>query len=131
MLKKYETHTTKSLNLSGTIKSGVKSGDSENELMMIEPLIKHPEIEGLYRAIDLKTKWKGWVEYEPEQKPPISKVEPSVIKDDPVDTYHQMLDEYKRKKQLVDLGIFEESKLGLSALRDKIKANFKEEYLLR
>lgn len=51
------------------IKSGFKSGDTDAELSIIEPLVEHPEIPGMYRAIDTTSGWKGWVEYSPVIEP--------------------------------------------------------------
>ena len=47
----------------GTIPSGFKSPDSDSEMMIVEPIKRHPEIRGMVRAIDKKTKWLGWVPY--------------------------------------------------------------------
>jgi hypothetical protein len=47
-----------------SIPSGVESGDSKNELLIVEPFVRHPQIPGLYRAVDPETGWRGWVEYQ-------------------------------------------------------------------
>ena len=120
-LKKYEEHTTKTGNLTGTIKSGVKSGNSDVEMMIVEPLIKHPEIEGIYRAVDPDTGWKGWVEY----KPPVEEVEVAP-KEEKINQLNDLRREFRQKKELVDEGNFSATELGLPALRNEIKTLYLE-----
>lgn len=102
-LKEY-TQTTKSNKLTGSVPSGFKSGDSSNELMIVEPLIKHPEISGLYRAVDPETGWKGWVEYSPPTatQPQIPQPTEQEIKRN---VFQDKLEELQKKKRYVDLGI--------------------------
>lgn len=103
--------------LKGSIPSGFKSGDSANELMVVEPLIKHPEVDGLYRAVDPQTGWKGWVEY----TPPAPVVMPPVItpEQEKHNQYSEKLEQLKMKSGLVSLGVIQDSDLML--LRQEVK----------
>ena len=107
--------------LKGTIPSGFKSDDSKvsTELIIAEPLIKHPEINGLYRAFDPKTGWKTWVEYvepavEPEPVP-----EPTPLGDD--DKYQIKLELLRRKIELIEKGVVTEQEANIGTLKSEIK----------
>ena len=113
MLKKYTT-TDKTAKLVGTIPSGFKSGDSDAEMLIVEPLVEHPEIKGLYRAVDSETNWMGWVEYTLPPKEPA----PAAIVTDR-DTYEEKLGELSNKKILVDLGVIPDSDLEI--LRQEVR----------
>lgn len=104
MLKNYNTHTTKGMKLIGTIKSGVKSGDSNAEMMIVEPLIQHPEIKGLYRAVDPDTGWKGWVEYTPPAPTPTPTAPPTPA-DQAREDYESKLRNLMTMKEELDLGV--------------------------
>jgi len=121
MLKKYETHTTKTLKLKGTIPSGVKSGDTDKELMVVEPLIEHPEIKGLYRAVDPDTGWKGWVEYTPEE----TSTTPTPL-ENKQRQLSDLMDQIKQKQELVDLGILTATEANLSSLKTQAKTLYNE-----
>lgn len=125
MLKKYDKHINKKMEGEGTIPSGVQSGDTDNELLVMTPLKEHPEIKGLYRAIDPVTKWRGWVEYEPPKPEP--KPEPKI---DPKEAkkheFNLLTTEYRQKKGLVDLGLFTDEELGLGAMKVQIKSLYDE-----
>ena len=92
--------------LKGTIPSGFKSDNSKGnvELIIAEPLIKHPEIDGLYRAFDPETGWKTWVEYTPPVvvPEPIPEPTPEEVK---MGLFQDKLRELQNKKRFVDLGI--------------------------
>lgn len=102
----------------GTINSGVKSGDSENELMILEPLQKHPEIEGLYRAMDNETGWMGWTKY----SPPVVPVEPAP---EPVPTdqekFNNALGKFRTLKEMVDAGVLTATEAKLDEKRTALK----------
>lgn len=117
-LKDYDKQTAKKT-LKGTIPSGIKSGDSEAEMMVVEPLIKHPEIAGLYRAVDPDTGWKGWVEYAPPTPP--SSIPPELTPEQiKRGEYQDKLSELRKKKQLVDLGVIQDS--SIDTLRAEVLA---------
>lgn len=108
-----------------TVPSGVKSPNSEREMLVVLPLVEHPQIKGLFKAIDPGTKsekpWIGWVEYTPEtsQKPEPTKAEKE--KKSKQMTYEIKLASLIEKKQLVDLGVITEIEAGLDILRGEIK----------
>lgn len=95
--------------LKGAIPSGFKSGDSLNELMVVEPLMKHPEIAGLYRAIDPETGWKGWVEYTPPSPPVVTPPDPAPPTPEQVkrEELGDKMRELKKRKSYVDLGLID------------------------
>lgn len=117
VLKDYSKHTTKSFVFSGSIPSGVKSGDSSNELMIVEPLKQHPEIHGLYRAIDPITGWMGWVEYEPEKvvKPPIARTQEEIKKQE----YVEMFRELQKKKEQLEFELI--TKTQYDSFKEQVK----------
>jgi len=116
ILKKYNT-TTKNKKLEGKLASGWESGDSKAEMMVVEPLMEHPEIPGLYRAVDPITGWKGWVEYTPPViVPPVIEPTPEEIKEK---NYETKLHELRKKVDFVKLGILQDSELV--DLRDEVK----------
>lgn len=123
ILKKYNS-TQKKKTLEGTIPSGWESGDSKAEMLIIEPLIQHPEIPGLYRAVDPTTGWKGWVEYTPPVvQPPIEIPNPIVQK---IADYRKKLSLLKEKKQLVDLGVLTKEEAGIDILVGEIKVLYEQ-----
>lgn len=125
-LKEYESHTDKSVKGGGTISSGVKSGDSENELKVIEPLIQHSEIEGLYRAIDPITGWKGWVEYTPPAPEPDPEPEPI---ESAKTIWRRKVKEYENKQYYVNLGLFTEQEMDLANLKADIISTYDKSYI--
>lgn len=112
----------KSNKLKGTIGSGFKSGDTDNELMIAEPLQEHPEIKGLYRAFDPETGWRGWIDFTPPPQP-APQPEPK-----PEDEYIRKINEYRFKKGLVDLELFTEAELNLPTLKAEIKALYNPDW---
>lgn len=104
--------------LKGTIKSGFQSGDSEAELVIAEPLIKHPEL-NLYRAVDPDTGWKGWVEYTPPVvpvKPPKELTEQELKQQ----MYGDKRSELRQAKIDLDLGIITQTEYDV--LLDEVKS---------
>jgi len=110
---------TKTSRLQGTIPSGFKSDDSKGnvELIIAEPLIKHPEIDGLYRAFDPETGWKTWVEYTPPVVAPPAP-DPDLVKKRDFEVLTNKIAEAKR---LIDLGVLTEVEANLSNLQAQAK----------
>lgn len=73
-LKNYQDQQDmKPISIEKYIKSGVKSPNSDREMLIVSPLERHPQIQTLYKAIDPGVKatkkgekdepiWIGWVE---------------------------------------------------------------------
>ena len=127
-LQKYETNhknITTDLKSKGTIASGVKSGDKdkagvENELMVVTPLIQHPELGELYRAVDPVTGWKGWVKYTPIAVEPTPKIPPTP-EEIKRKEYTDLLSILSEKVHLVTQGVYDETENGLAATRAEVK----------
>jgi len=111
---------TKTAKLKGTIPSGFKSDDSSGnvELIIAEPLIKHPEINGLYRAFDPETGWKTWVEYIPPVIVPEPTPEPTPEQIKRT-AYEVKYSELQKKKEFVELGLLVDS--DINSLRNEVK----------
>lgn len=106
------------------IASGVKSGDSEAELQIIQPIQKHPEISGLVRAVDPNTGWMGWVPYEEQKETPVetqSDTEEKVYRD----AYAVLV----AKLRLVKDGVFTDEEVNLEAARQAVRDSFKPRFV--
>lgn len=121
ILKKYDS-TEKKSKLEGTIPSGWESGDTKNEMMIVEPLIAHPEIAGLYRAIDPETGWRGWVEYTPPLPDPTQT--PGEISKER--EFEILENKIAKAKRLVDLGILTSEEADLATLQAQAKTLWQE-----
>ena len=64
MLKKYQDQSLHTTQEDEYIPSGIQSPNTEAEMMIVLPLQEHPELKGLYKAIDPTDGWTGWVEYQ-------------------------------------------------------------------
>lgn len=116
----------------GTVKSGVKSGDGNRELLIAEPLKRHPQLKDTYLAYDPMTNWKGWVEY----VPPVPEVAPGpkpkpkpTPEEEAFNEYMQKLHDYRAINKFVQDGIIEDTDTEYVALRQYLKDNYKPEYL--
>lgn len=116
-LIKYDTQAIVELK---TIPSGVKSPDSTSEMMIVKPIVKHPELEGLVKAIDPITKWEGWVKYE-EPIVITPAAEPTQEETDKLNIEY-LLDKLRLKAELVNLGVVTEEETDIKSLRTQIKA---------
>lgn len=116
ILKKYDS-TQKKKTLEGKIPSGWESGDSKAEMLVVEPLIQHPEIPGLYRAVDPTTGWKGWVEYTP---PAVQPPAPDPLLETKRN-FEILTNKISEAKRLVDLGVLTETEAGLANLQAQAK----------
>jgi len=130
ILKKYDS-TQKKSKLEGKIASGWESGDSKAEMLVVEPLIQHPEIAGLYRAVDPTTGWKGWVEYTPPVVVPPTPPAPTPPTPEELARaeYGQKYAKLVQFQKGINLGIVEVTNPEYVALKDELKTKFKPEYL--
>ena len=119
----YHKQNGSNKSVTGTIPSGVQSGDTTAELLIKDPLEQHPQIKGMYRAYDPNTKWLGWAKYTPPTPASTPPVTPT-----PEEIYHTELAELVDKQKLVDLGVFTELELDLATLRASIKSKYDESY---
>lgn len=121
-LKEYKNQKHGKLDMTNFIPSGVESGDSKSELLIIVPLIKHPELKDTYRAIDPDTGWLGWVDYVPSitntTKPTTQQTQQQKDRTE----YEDKLSILKKKKDLLDLGVITDHEANLEQLRKDIKA---------
>lgn len=131
-LKRYETVNKKPV--LETIPSGVKSRDSENELVIPRPIKWHPEIKGHARALDPETGWRGWVPYTEPQPKVQPKPKPKPKPKPNRDQIKQR--DWRRKRaflremlDLVELGVFTEEEAGIADLREDVKKGFNVGYL--
>ena len=121
MLKKYKesqvvNSTTK------YEKSGVESPKTKGEELLI--LVPYRTNErGEYRCIDKTANWKGWVIYNPD---PVEV--PAQPANTPRKNYVDAVQEFKNKKQLVDLGVFTAEELDLEALKQSIRSKYQSGY---
>ncbi len=115
MLKKYETHQK---NIKPTqvlpVGSGVACTETkcDGEMMVHKPAKKHPQLPELYRASCGICGWRGWVGYQPEEVHPTDG-------DVRMTEYRDKIRELSEKKELVDLGVINDSEL--ESLRSEIK----------
>ena len=125
-LKKYGKDQKTEIN--ATIKSGVESGDSGKELMIVEPIEKHPEMPVLVRAVDPITKWKGWVKYTPSEPDPEPDPEPTQ-KEIEAKEFAGKLHKLDGYMVGVEMGIINENDSRIITLRDELKTKFRPEYI--
>lgn len=108
-----------------TVPSGVKSPNSEREMRVIIPLVQHPEIKGLYKAIDPGTKtekpWTGWVEYTPPTIEPDEKPKPTALQLKQ-ELYAKNLNLLKKRFELIDLGVITKEEANLPTLQAETKS---------
>ena len=93
------------------IPSGIQSGDSDAEMMILVPIKSHPELVDVVRAIDPDTGWKGWVEYKKPVEPtpePTPKPEPTQGDRDSKEL-GKLTREIEEANELVSLGILDEN----------------------
>lgn len=128
-LKDYQQQDSHKPVVQNTVKSGVKSPNSDREMLVILPLERHPQISTLYKAIDPGTKdekpWFGWVEY----TPPTPEKEPDPQPESEKDKFRRLCTQYRERKYLLDLGLFTEEELGMPELAAEIKQLYKLEYV--
>jgi hypothetical protein len=107
--------------------SGVRSPDSDSEMMVIKPFRRNEN--GKYRAVDLETGWRGWVEFTPPAPP----VKPPVVKPPPTQEEldkRDFMEGYvilSKMKIAVDQGLMSQEDYDIELA--KLKAKFKTDYL--
>jgi hypothetical protein len=102
--------------------SGVKSPNSDREMQVILPLISHPELPGLVKALDVDPEsgkqWTGWVKY---SEPPAVVVPKEPEVESAMSKYMRALTKLEQDMKLVKLGVFGESELLINDQRAALK----------
>lgn len=124
-LKNYDTQNWPKEDKAKFVKSGVKSPNSDNEMLVVMPLEAHPQMKGFYKAIDPADNWQGWVEYNPAATPAPTPTPAETAKS-------AWLSKYVRLQKLlsgVKNGIIAANDTRISTLQGELLADFKDEYL--
>lgn len=139
MLKKYhktkaEVKTQETEEMSKYLPSGVESPDSKvsTEMLVVVPFVRNER--GEYRAIDPKTKWRGWVDFTPPTPQPEPTPEPEPAPEPTPEEaakaeFKKGFTELRRYEVGIDKGIIEPDNAEYLALKAKLKTDFKAEYL--